>query len=219
MGIGRGVPDELGGEQMIQRRTGPGTRQHIIFIIVLALFSGVTFYSLPAFAHKGHAGKQVVFLKKEEALRQMLPAGAKVSQRKEKLDADKAVKAKKEYGVRLDEGVYTYYVARDSKSGATAGAAMVAEVEYMHGEVNLAIGIDTQGNVTKAAVLGVNEKYVPDLKSSVGTGYLRQFEGVTVKKLVTMANEASNSALATETIVSRLRDMAALLTTFLSTSQ
>ena len=175
--------------------------------------------SVPAFAHKGHAGKQVVFLKKEAALKQMLPAGAKVIQRKEKLDLDKALKVKKEYGVKLDEGVYTYYVASDSKSGATTGTAIVTEVEYMHGEVSLDISIDTKGNVTKAAVLSVNEKYVPDMKSSVGTGYLRQLEGVTIKKLVTMVNESTNSSLAAETIYSQLRDMAALLSTFLTSSQ
>ncbi len=132
------------------------------------------------------------------------------------LDPDKAQKAKKDFGVRLDEGVYTYYVARDSKSGATIGAAMVADIEYMHGEVNLAIGIDTKGNVTKAAILSVNEKYVPDIKESVGTGYLRQLEGVTIKKLVSMVNESSGSAKVTETIFSQMRDMAVLLSTFMT---
>src|SRR3989304_6634389 len=205
--------------KVMQNRVGHRTLQHIIFIILFTFFSGLTVLSVPAFAHEGHAGKQVVFLKKEAALKQMLPAGAKVIQRKEMLDLDKALKAKKEYGVKLDEGVYTYYVARDSKSGATTGGAMVAEIEYKHGKVNLAIGIDTKGNVTKAAILSVNEKYVPDMKSSVGTGYLRQLEGVTIKKLVTMANESSNSALATETIFSQLRDMAALLSTFMTVTQ
>ena len=195
------------------------TLQYIIFISIITFFSGITVLSGSAMAHEGHAGKQVVFLKKEEALKQMLPAGAKIAQRKERLALDKAEKAKKELGVKLDDGVYTYYVARDSKTGATIGAAMITEVEYMHGEVNLAIGLDAKGNVTKAAILSVNEKYVPDMKSSVGTGYLRQFEGVTIKKLVIMANEASNSALATETIFSQLRDMAALLSIFLTSSE
>src|SRR3990172_1138781 len=160
--------------EMRQFRISCRILQYLIFISIITLFSGIIILSGPALAHEGHAGKQVVFLKKEEALKQMLPAGAKVVQRKEKLDLDKAVKAKKELGINLDDGVYTYYVARDSKSGATIGAAIVAEVEYMHGDVNLAIGIDAKGNVTKAAILSVNEKYVPDMKASVGTGYLRQ---------------------------------------------
>src|SRR3972149_10581739 len=175
--------------KVMQNRVGHRTLQHSIIIIILTFFSGLTVLSVPAFAHEGHAGKQVVFLKKEEVLKQILSAGAKVAQRKEMLDRGKAEKAKKESGVKLDEGVYTYYVARDSKRGATIGAAMITEVEYMHGEVNLAIGIDTKGNVTKAAILSVNEKYVSDMKSSVGTGYLHRLEGVTIKKLVTMANE------------------------------
>src|SRR3990170_243752 len=203
----------------MQNRVGHRTLQHIIFIILFTFFSGLTVMSVPALAHKGHAGEQVVFLKKEEALKQILPAGAKVAQRKEMLDLDKALKAKKEYGVKLYEDVYTYYLARDSKSGATIGAAIVTEVEYMHGEVNLAIGIDTKGNVTKAAILSVNEKYVPDIKASVGTGYLRQVEGVTIKKLVSMANEASGSAKVTETIYSKMSDMAVLLSISLTSSQ
>src|SRR3989304_4764650 len=205
--------------KVMQNRVGHRTLQHSIIIIILTFFSGLTVLSVPAFAHEGHAGKQVVFLKKEEALKQMLPAGAKVAQRKERLALEKAEKVKKEFGVKLDDGVYTYYIARDKKSGMAIGAAMITEIEYLHGEVSLAIGIDTKGNVTKAAILSVNEKYLQDLKSSVGTGYLRQFEGVAIKKLVTMANESTNSSLATETIFSQMRDMAALLSTFLTSSQ
>ncbi len=203
---------------MLKFKISYRTLQHIIFITLITFFSGVTVLSGPALAHEGHAGKQVVFLKKDEALKQMLPAGAKVVQRKEMLDRGKAEKVKKELGVNLNDGVYTYYVARDRNSGTTIGAAMVTEVEYLHGEVNLAIGIDTNGNVTKAAILNVNEKYVPDMKASVGTGYLRQLEGVTIKKLVSMANEASGSAKVTETIFSKMRDMAALLSTFMISS-
>ncbi len=192
--------------------------QYIIIITIVSVLSGITASSGPAMAHEGHAGKQVVLLKKEEALKQMLPAGAKVAQRKERLALEKAEKVKKEFGVKLDDGVYTYYIARDKKSGMVIGAAMITEIEYMHGEVNLAIGIDAKGNVTKAAILSVNEKYVPDMKASVGTGYLRQLEGVTIKKLVSMANEASGSAKVTETIFSKMRDMAALLSTFMISS-
>ncbi len=204
---------------MLKFGTSYRTLQHIMFITIITFFSGITVLSGSALAHEGHAGKLVVFLKKEEALKQILPGGAKVVQRKEMLDKGKAEKAKKDFGVKLDDGVYTYYIARDKTSGATTGAAIVIEVAYMHGEVNLAIGIDTKGNVTKAAILSVHEKYVPDIKASVGTGYLRQVEGVSIKKLVTMANEASNSELANETILSRLRDMAALLSTFMTVSQ
>jgi len=195
------------------------TLQYIIIITIVSVLSGIIALSGSVLAHEGHAGKLVVFLKKEEALKQILPGGAKVVQRKEMLDRGKAEKAKKEFGVKLDDGVYTYYIARDKKSGMAIGAAMITEIEYLHGEVSLAIGIDTKGNVTKAAILSVNEKYLQDLKSSVGTGYLRQFEGVAIKKLVTMANESTNSSLATETIFSQLRDMAALLSTFMTVTQ
>ena len=64
--------------------------QYIIIITIVSVLSGLTALSGPALAHKGHAGKQVVFLKKEEALKQMLPAGAKVAQRKERLALENA---------------------------------------------------------------------------------------------------------------------------------
>ncbi len=51
--------------------------QYIIIITIVSLFSGITALSGPALAHEGHAGKRVVFLKKEEALKQILPAGSK----------------------------------------------------------------------------------------------------------------------------------------------
>jgi len=212
----KNAPEEF---EMQKFRISHRTLQYIIIITIVSVLSGIIALSGSVLAHEGHAGKLVVFLKKEEALKQILPGGAKVVQRKEMLDRGKAEKAKKEFGVKLDDGVYTYYIARDKKSGMAIGAAMITEIEYLHGEVSLAIGIDTKGNVTKAAILSVNEKYLQDLKSSVGTGYLRQFEGVAIKKLVTMANESTNSSLATETIFSQLRDMAALLSTFLTSSQ
>ena len=211
----KNAPEEF---EMQKFRISHRTLQYIIIITIVSVLSGIIALSGSVLAHEGHAGKLVVFLKKEEALKQILPGGAKVVQRKEMLDRGKAEKAKKEFGVKLDDGVYTYYIARDKKSGMAIGAAMITEIEYMHGEVSLAIGIDTKGNVTKAAILSVNEKYLQDLKSSVGTGYLRQFEGVTIKKLVTMANEASGSAKVTETIFSKMRDMAALLSTFMISS-
>ena len=201
---------------MFQKNVNNGSL--FIFVITFSLLAGLVALPQSSMAHKGHAGPQVVFLKKEEALKQMLPAGAKIVQRKEKLEKGNAEKVKRELGIILNDGVYTYYVARDRSSGATIGAAMVTEVEYKHGDISLAIGVNSKGDVTKAAILSVNEKYVPDMKASVGTGFLQQIEGVSIKKLVSMANEASGFAMVTELIFTQLRDMAALLATFLTPS-
>lgn len=192
--------------------------QYAILVTILFFFAGMTVLPSPVLAHKGHAGNKVVFLKKEEALKQMLPAGARVVQRKEMLDAGKAEKVRNEMGVKLSQDIYTYYLATDRTTGKVSGAAMVAEIEYMHGEINVAIGIDTRGHVTKAALLSVNEKYVPDMKAAEGTGHMPQFDGVAIQKLVSMANEASKSSVATEAILSNLRDMAAVLSAFLTST-
>ncbi len=78
--------------------------QYAILVTILFFFAGMTVLPSPVLAHKGHAGNKVVFLKKEEALKQMLPAGARVVQRKEMLDAGKAEKVRNEMGVKLSQG-------------------------------------------------------------------------------------------------------------------
>ena len=87
-------PEEF---EMQKFRISHRTLQYIIIITIVSVLSGITASSGPAMAHEGHAGKQVVLLKKEEALKQMLPAGAKVAQRKERLALEKAEKVKKEF--------------------------------------------------------------------------------------------------------------------------
>jgi hypothetical protein len=169
----------------------------------------------PGLAHKGHAGPMITFLKEKEALKAMLPEGAKISRRKEALKADGVAWAKDALGVGLEAGVYPYFLARDRESGKPLAAAVVWEVDYEHADVQLALGLDASGHVTGAAVLGTNEMYVPEFKDGPGAGMLADLKGATVKDLAARAASVPESDEAGQFTLARLRDMGALMAAFL----
>jgi hypothetical protein len=168
-----------------------------------------------ALAHKGHAGPMIDFMKTSDALKAMLPEGAKITRRKEPLPAAGAAWAKSALGVELKDGVYVFYLARDPKSGAALGGAMVREADYEHADVNLAVGVDASGKVTRAAVLGTNQMYVPEFETGVGKGFLKDLEGTTPKDLAEKRAQTPEDNEARRFVLDQLRDMAALLATFL----
>jgi len=182
-------------------------------LIVVALMAVVMLLPVPGPAHEGHAGPMVDFVQANDALKAMLPEGARVTRRKEALKADGAAWAKQSLGVELDDDdVHTYLLARAKDGGAVLGAAMDAEFKYEHGDIKLAVGVDAAGKVTKAAVLGVNEKYADAVRTGVGTGFLGDLDGVTVQDLSARADaayKARNNAAGD--VLGHLRDMAAAL--------
>jgi len=182
-------------------------------LIVVALMAVVMLLPVPGPAHEGHAGPMVDFVQANDALKAMLPEGARVTRRKEALKADGAAWAKQSLGVELDDDdVHTYLLARAKDGGAVLGAAMDAEFKYEHGDIKLAVGVDAAGKVTKAAVLGVNQKYADAVRTGVGTGFLGDLDGVTVQDLSARADaayKARNNAAGD--VLGHLRDMAAAL--------
>ena len=169
----------------------------------------------PGLAHKGHSGPMITFLEDKAALKAMLPEGAKISQRKEVLKATEVAWAKQALGVDLKEGVYPYFLARDRATDQPVGAAVVWEVDYEHAEVHLALGMDPAGHVTRAALLGTNEQFVPEFKEGVGTGFLDDLKGATVQDLAARAAQVPESNEALGFVLERMRDMGALLAAFL----
>lgn len=182
-------------------------------LIVVALMAVVMLLPVPGPAHEGHAGPMVDFVQANDALKAMLPEGARVTRRKEALKADGAAWAKQSLGVELDDDdVHTYLLARAKDGGAVLGAAMDAEFKYEHGDIKLAVGVDAAGKVTKAAVLGVNEKYADAVRTGVGTGFLGDLDGVTVQDLSARADAAYKARNnAGGDVLGHLRDMAAAL--------
>jgi len=172
-----------------------------------------------ALAHKGHAGPMVTFVETQAALKAMLPEGAKIFQRKERLAAEGAGWAKDTLGVSVEAGVYAYYLARDRDSGKVLGAAMVREADYEHAEVMLAVGVDADGRVTRAALLGTNEQFVPEFQDGVGTGFLKDLAGATAADLKAGADEAPKDNEARRFVLGQLKDMAALLAALMHGAQ
>lgn len=163
-----------------------------------------------ALAHAGHSGKMLTFLDTRLALKQMLPDGAKVVRRKEALSDATAGWVKDTLGVTVDADLYTFYLAK-AADGTAAGLAMEVDFPYGHGMVDLALGIDPQGHVTQAAVLGIHEKFLPELMRGPGKGVLPELAGKDVKGLAELAALPDDGTSARQEVLGHLRDMAAVL--------
>jgi Na+-translocating ferredoxin:NAD+ oxidoreductase RnfG subunit len=184
-------------------------------LIVAALIAAVMLLPVPAPAHKGHSGPMVDFISSNDALKAMLPEGAHITRRKEAVKAEGAAWAQSSLGVSLNgDDIQTYLLARAADGEKVLGAAMEQEFDYEHGDIKLAVGVDAAGKVTKAAVLGANEQYVPEIKAAVGQGFLPDLEGVTVQNLSARADAAYKDKRNTAgDVLGHLRDMAAALAT------
>lgn len=183
--------------------------------LVSVTLAAVMLVGAPVFAHEGHAGPMKPVVDDKEALKAMLPDGAKVAKRKQELDKESVQWAAEFYGVDLVAGVQTYYLARDQESGKVLGAAIISEADYRHGKVRVAIGIDDGQRVTRAAVLGVNEKYIKDLESTSGIGYIDRYTGISLAEFTDATNQQVSKHDAGQIVAQLLRDNAVLLVTLL----
>jgi len=170
--------------------------------------------SQSVYAHKGHAGSMITFMKNKATLKEMLPGGVKIVKRKQPLKEEATEWAKKTYGVELDDKVYSYYLATDKQSKTMVGAAYVSKANYRHGDFKFAVGIDAEQRITHAAILGISEKYVVDFDGNVGTGLIADYAGLTLKALIAKTDELASSDKATREFAVAIRDAAILLIAF-----
>ncbi len=177
-------------------------------------FFAITAWSSSVQAHKGHAGPMVSFIKTNTALKAMLPSGAKIVKRKQPLKDADIEWAEKMYDVELEEGIYSYYLATDKESGQVMGAAYIATVHYRHGDLKLALGMDSAKRLTQAAILAVNEKYVVDFEGSVGKGMIKGYAGLSMDELIAKADELASGDKASREFSAAIRDAAVLLAAF-----
>lgn len=184
-------------------------------LVAMALLIGGSL-SVPssALAHAGHAGKKIEFMAEKDAFRQMLPKGAKITKRKERLTDANAQKAEDKWGVDLDRDIYTYFLARDRNSKEVIGTAMASDLFYRHGKVGLALGMDKDGLITKAAVLNVHSKYLPDLKRSIGTGFLPALTGKSIDDLGAMLAKVEKDDWGAKEVLAQFRNMMAIVLQF-----
>lgn len=168
-----------------------------------------------AHAHEGHAGPLVTFMQTKAALKTMLPAGARIVKRKQPLGDNAVEWADSTYGVELDDGLFSYYLATDKTSKATTGAAYVGKASYRQGDLKFAVGIDANNRITQAAILGVNKKYAVDFEGNVGIGLIADYAGLSIKELIAKAEQLTSSDdKATREFAALVRDAAALLAAF-----
>ncbi len=191
------------------------TRSPLAYLFAPLLVVGLSVGSQNVQAHKGHAGSTVDFIKKKAALKEMLPAGAKIVKRKQPLKADKVEWAKKTYRVELDDKLYSYYRATDKQSDVIVGAAYVGKTNYRHGDLEFAVGIGADHRLTQAAILSINEKYVVDFEGNVGTGLIADYAGLSLEELIAKADELASSDKATREFAVAIRDAAVLLAAFI----
>lgn len=201
------------------------TPSYFASILIGALL--VSFSSLMAVwpedaqAHKGHGGSMVTIMKKKVALKAMLPAGAKIAKRKQKVSKEAAGWAEKQYGVDLDNSIVTYYLARDRESGEYIGAAIIQKSSYRHGDVLIAVGIDAEQRITKTAITALSDKYIPEFDGTVGTGFIDKYEGMTLKQLAdeVVKLESESADKPSRLYASRLHEAAVLLAAFLHSAK
>lgn len=197
---------------LIEQEQTPALRWKLFLICVLAvLLTGAQ----AVLGRVSHAGEQATFMDNKKILAAMFPAGANITQREDKLDENGIAWADEYFGVTLDRELHAYYLARDKKSGKVTGAAIITKARYRDGEVSLAIGIDNEQNVTAAAVTGVNEKYVKDFESSIGTGLLPRYAKMSLFDFMDKTKGLASADQATALAAGGLRNAAVLLTTFL----
>ncbi len=184
-------------------------------VLTVCLAVGFAGWPQDAEAHKGHAGPMINFLKNKAALKEMLPPGAKIVKRKQPLKENAAEWAEKTFGVELDEKIYSYYLATDKQSKAVLGAAYINKINYRHGDLKLAVGIDADNRITQAAILGINEKYVVDFDGNVGTGLIADYAGLSLDELNAKAKELASADKATREFAAAMREAVVLLAAFM----
>lgn len=191
----------------------------LVMTMAVALITAVGAWPQPVHAHEGHAGSVITYMSHKKLLRSMLPEGAKIVKRKEKLSDSASEWAEQRFAVDLDTQVYTYYLARDKASQAVLGGALSRTFDYRHGKVELVIGLDDQYRVTKAALNAISEKYTVDFEGTVGTGYLTAYDGKSIGELAAEAQHLSAADKPTHFIASKLSETAALLAAFMHGAQ
>lgn len=138
-------------------------------ITIAFLFALQIINSKAVLAHKGHAGPTKILMQESDALKTMLPEGGKIVKRKEALKKEKYNEALKRWGYSPDEGIYTYFISKDTE-GNISGTLFIQSVEYKHGNIEIAVGYNKTGQITDIKVLSCSEKYLKEVTENIQSG-------------------------------------------------
>ena len=186
--------------------------------VVFAVASAV-FLPVSAFAHGGsHAGPVVTQMNKEAALEAAIPESAKAIKKLAVVDQEMAAWAEETYGLRLKEGLYSYFIAEDKSSGAVVGGAIIKRAPFRKGKLSIAVGLDGDQQVTNVALMSINKNYLFELERDVGKGVISNYNGMTVDQ-VSHARELNFNNKTQKQFAAALREAAVLLSTLMYSKQ
>ena len=172
-----------------------------------------------ALAHGGsHAGPVVTQMNKEAALKAILPPSAKVIKKIAVVDQEVVTWVEENYGVRLKEGLYSYFLAQDEQNGEIIGGAVVKRSPFRKGKLSLAVGVDAERRVTNVALMSINKNYLFELERDVGKGVIPTYKGMSIEQ-VKNAKELSFTNKTQQQFAVALRDATALLVTLMYSKQ
>ena len=189
-----------------------------ILLVVIAITSAVIIPT-SALAHGGsHAGPVVTQMNKETALAAAIPGLAKPVKKIAVVDQEMTKWAEEIYGVRLKEGLYSYFIAQDERSEEVVGGAIVKRAPFRKGKLSIALGIDADKQVTNVALMSINKNYLFELDRDVGKGVISKYKGMTVDQ-VSNAKELSFNNKTQQQFAVALREAAVLLSTLMYSKQ
>ena len=97
-----------------------------------------------------HITPTVVLIKREDAVRRILPTATAFTARDVRLSSADAHRLHEALDWGPDDGVLTLYTGRDNR--ATVGALVFIRVDTPHGPIEIAVGFNPSGAVTQVAV-------------------------------------------------------------------
>lgn len=193
---------------------------HPLGVLLIAIYvTSVVTIPRSALAHGGsHAGPVVTQMNNETALEVTLPKSVKSIKKIVIVDQDAVTWAEETYGVRLKEGLYSYFLAQDEQSGEIIGGAVVKRSPFRQGKLSLAVGLDAERRVTNVALMSINKNYLFELEKNIGKGIISTYRGMSVAQ-ITNAKELSFTNKTQQQFAAALRDATVLLATLMNSTQ
>ena len=123
-----------------------------------------------------HITPPVVLASERDAVLAMTGGAKKFFVREVKLSPEERETIQRQWGWRLEEEIYRFYVGRDDAGQLIAAVIFMTEFT-IHGPVRVAVGLGPDGHVKDARVVELTEETYPWLKPLIDQGFTRDYTG------------------------------------------
>jgi hypothetical protein len=123
-----------------------------------------------------HITPTVVLVKREDAVRRLLPDATEFTAREVRLSKADARRLSSAAAWTPSEGVVTFYTGASGTQ--EVGALTFIRVDTQHGPIEVAVGLGTTGTVRGVAVTKVTTETKPWMLEALRAGLLEQYAGV-----------------------------------------